>query len=251
MKRIHVTGAGGLLGSALLRLGASGWTRGELDVTDAEACEAALAAARPDAVIFCAAMTHVDRCAEDPGAWAVNVEAPAWWAARVPTWLVSTNYVFDGPGPHGPESTPRPAMAYGAQKLAAERGVIAAGGHVVRTGWIFGPGGRNFPSRIFEHLAAGEVRALRGWPVQPTWSEDLAALLLTLPRGITHAIGAEEVDWAGFAEQAARRMGCPERVRAVRDLPLGPRPEDARLRPARLPGFSTRLPLLMPENMTS
>ncbi|MCB9743807.1 MAG: NAD(P)-dependent oxidoreductase [Alphaproteobacteria bacterium] len=239
--KILVTGAGGLLGSALVARGAHGLPRAALDVTDPVASEAALARLRPDAVIFCAAMTHVDRCATDPGAWAVNVEAPAWWAARAPTWFISSNYVFDGPGPHGPEAAPRPAMAYGAQKAEAERRVLAAGGHVLRTGWIFGRGGRNFPSRIFALLEAGPVRALRGWPVQPTWAGDLAEHLLGLPEGLSHAIGGEETDWAGFAASAARLAGCPERVQAVEALDLGPRPEDARLSPARLPGFTERL----------
>ena len=100
--RILTTGAGGLLGSALARLGAPGPTRSELDVTDPAACAAALAEHRPEAVIFCAALTDVDRCRTDPEARRVNVEAPAWWARRVPVWLVSTNYVFSGRGPHSP-----------------------------------------------------------------------------------------------------------------------------------------------------
>ncbi|MCB9760444.1 MAG: NAD(P)-dependent oxidoreductase [Alphaproteobacteria bacterium] len=244
--RIGVTGADGLLGRALRRRGASGWTRAELDVTDPRAAERALARSRPDAVIFCAALTDVDACARDPRARAVNVEAPAWFAARVPTWLVSTNYVFDGPGPHAPDAGPAPINAYGRQKAEAEDRVRAAGGHVLRTGWLFGPGGRGFASTLFDRLRAGPVQALRDWPVQPTWADDVAEALLTLPEGTTHAIGAEEADWATVAAAACALLGLPpERVQPVEALGWGDRPEDARLAPATLPGWSERLPLLL------
>ena len=123
--------------------------------------------------------------------------------------------------------------------------MLAAGGHVVRTGWVFGRGGRNFPSSIFELLRAGPVRALRGWPVQPTWVGDLADRLLTLPRGVTHAIGGEETTWYEFARAAEGLLGLRDRVRPQDALPTGPRPEDARLQPADLPGWRGRLPRLL------
>jgi dTDP-4-dehydrorhamnose reductase len=242
--KILVTGAGGLVGRALVRRGARGLTRRALDVTDAAATARILAAEAPDAVIFCAALADVDACASDPRARAVNVEAPAAWARRVPTWLVSTNYVFDGPGPHAPGAPRRPVNAYGRQKAEAEDAVLAAGGHVVRTGWVFGPGGRNFPSRIFSLLRAGPVTALAGWPVQPTWVDDLAARLLALPQGVSHAISGEETTWLDFALAARDLLGEGE-VRAAGALPVGPRPSDARLAGADLPGWSGRLPLLL------
>ncbi len=244
--RILTTGAGGLLGSALLRLGATGLTRAELDVTDPVAGAESLAALRPEAVIFCAALTDVDRCRTDPEARRVNVEAPAWWARRVPLWLVSTNYVFSGRGPHSTTDTPNPTNAYGRLKAEAEQRVLEAGGHVVRTGWLYGAGGRNFPSRLGQALRSGPVEAVADWPVQPTCADDLAQRLLELRPGIQHAIGAEETTWAEVASAVAERLGVPDRVRPVRleDLGLGARPPDARLTPAVLPGWRSRLDLL-------
>jgi dTDP-4-dehydrorhamnose reductase len=232
-----------LLGSALVRLGAHGVDRAALDVCEPTQVDTVLSQVQPDAVIFCAAMTDVDRCATDPGAWAVNVDAPAALAARVPTWLVSSNYVFDGPGPHRPMDARRPVGAYGRQKAAAEDAVLAAGGHVVRTGWLFGPGGRNFPSRLPALLRAGSVTALERWPVQPTWAPDLAAHLITLPTGVTHAIGEETTTWADAARRVCGALGLPpDRVQGVSAIPgLGPRPSDARLAPAALPGWSTHI----------
>ena len=239
-----VTGAEGLLGSALVARGAWGVGRAQLDVTDFDAAARWLEDEGVRRVIFCAAMTNVDRCATDPEARRVNVEAPAWFAARVETWLVSTNYVFDGPGPHAPDSPRRPCNAYGRQKAEAEDRVLAAGGHVVRTGWLFGPGGRNFGSRIVEALRSGPVRAVSDWPIQPTWAPDLADHLLTLPRGVSHAIGCEQTTWAGFAMLAAQRFGG--QVQPVQELNLGPRPSDARLTPATLPGYTQRIQELGP-----
>lgn len=192
-----------------------------------------------DTVIFCAALTSVDRCAEDPAAREVNVLAPVWFAERVETWLVSSNYVFDGEGPHGPQDPRSPVNAYGHQKAEAEDGVLAAGGHVLRTGWLFGAGGHNFGSRIRSALAEGPVRALEGWPVQPTWVDDVAETLLQRPRGVSHAISCETTTWADFAEEAARRWGG--RVERVQELAVGPRPRNATLSPATLPAWHRRL----------
>lgn len=239
--RVLITGAGGLLGRALVRAGGVGLSHAELDVTDPDARDRALARLRPDAVVFCAAMTRVDAC--DDSSEALNVRAPIAWAQRVPTWFISSNYVFSGPGPHLPHDPPEPVGAYARQKAAAEQGVLQAGGHVVRTGWLYGLGGRNFPSQIAHLLRAGPVKALADWPVQPTWAPDLAQRLMTLPEGVSHAIGSQETTWAEFTLQAAHQLGFVDRVQVVNRVDLGPRPRDARLSPATLPGWRERLPL--------
>ena len=241
--RILVTGSGGCLGRALLALarrrGADlvGLRHEDCDVSDPAARERALDLHRPDAVLFAAAFTAVDRCASDPRAAAVNVEAPAAWAARVPTWWISTNYVFHTPGPHAPSARPTPEGAYAGQKAEAERRVLAAGGHVARVGWVLGPGGRTFGSTLAGRLRRGEVvQAIWDVPVQPTWSEDLAEALLALPEGVTHHIGAGETSWYGLALAVRERLrvGTVVPVRQAEVPFVDPRPWDARLLPARL-----------------
>ena len=245
--RVLVVGAGGLIGAALVRAGSpQGWLgldRGACDVTSAADREAALRLHRPDAVVFAAAFTDVDGAARNPASIAVNAEAPAAWARQVETWFLSSNFVFDGPGPHGPAAVPRPGSVYARQKVAAEQAVLAAGGHVARVGWVFGPDGRTFASTVADRLTRGEtVRAIHDVLVQPTRADDVAAALLALPRGITHLAGAGETSWYGFALAVHARLGRGrvEPVRAA-TLGLGPRPRDGRLAPATLPPWWARL----------
>ena len=247
---ILVVGSAGLLGRHLVALGVPGVGRADGDVTDPAARERILDRHRPDAVLFCAALADVDRCEADPAARAVNAEAPAAWARRVPLWLVSTNYVFSGPGPHRPGEEPAPVQAYGRQKAEAEAAVRAAGGHVVRTAWLFGAGGRSMPSRLPALLRAGPVRCVADVPVQPTWAGDVAERLVALPEGITHAVGSGETTWAAFARALAVLLGLPgDRVVEVPEAALGRparRPDDARLAPALLPPWTDRLEALVP-----
>ncbi len=248
--RVLVVGAGGLIGRALLRARAPagvdvvGLTRQECDVTEVTAMERALGKHAPDATIFCAAFTDVDGAANDARSHAVNVEAPPAWAQATPTWFLSSNFVFDGSGPHVPGAVPRPGSVYGRQKVEAEAGVSAAGGHVVRVGWVFGPGGKTFASTVAARLREGDrVRAIYDVVVQPTHCDDVAAALLELPRGITHLAGGAQTSWYGFATAVRARVGAGT-VEPVRmgDIGLGPRPRDARLSPATLPPWWARLP---------
>jgi dTDP-4-dehydrorhamnose reductase len=250
--RILVVGSGGLVGSHIAALGAPGLDRAACDVTRAADRDRALSHYRPDAVIYCAAFASVDGCETSAESWEVNRHAPAAWARRVPLWYVSTNYVFSGAGPHGPGHPTAPVQAYGRQKVQAEQAVLAAGGHVVRTGWVYGVGGRNFLSSLPRLLDAGPVRAYGGVPIQPTWAGDLARRLLELPRGLSHAIGAEETTFAAAARTVAAALGHQGRVVEVPG-PAGElaaaRPLDARMSPADLPGWSQRWRALLSDTL--
>lgn len=113
---VVVTGASGMLGSAVLaRCGgssqASGWQlRGEasepslrqVDITDADAVDAAFDDLAPALCVHCAAIADVDRCEAEPElAEAVNVRGTANVAAAAARHsarliLISSDYVFDG-----------------------------------------------------------------------------------------------------------------------------------------------------------
>src|SRR5579875_4077545 len=153
--RILITGAGGMLGLDVRAAAeAAGHnvvalTRARLDITDAEAAHAAIAAASPAVVVNCAAWTDVDGAeasfdaalaANGPGAG--NVAAAA---ATAGAWTVhvSTDYVFDGTKrtPYLESDPAAPLSEYGRSKLAGERAVAecAPGAHtIVRSSWLFG-----------------------------------------------------------------------------------------------------------------
>ena len=158
--RLVVTGGGGMLGQDVVRAArAAGHdpvalSRAQLDVTDPNAVASAVAEARPDALVNCAAWTDVDgaeshrvEAAEVNGAGAGHV-AMAAADAGVPLVHVSTDYVFDGRGrePYGESAAPAPLSVYGATKLDGEHAVERAGGDhtIARSSWLFGTNGPNF-----------------------------------------------------------------------------------------------------------
>ncbi len=110
--------------------------RAEADLSDPEACIAAVMGSDADVVINAAAWTAVDHAeTEEAAALVVNGDAPAAMARAcetrgLPFVHVSTDYVFDGAGdqPFGADDPVGPLGAYGRTKLAGEQGVQAAGG---------------------------------------------------------------------------------------------------------------------------
>lgn len=237
--KLLVTGGGGMLGHDVLRAGRAAGHEliavgsDELDIADAGAVERALARARPEAVLNCAAWTDVDGAeSHREQAHAVNALGPrnlagAAAAARVPLLHVSTDYVFSGEAPTDASGAPRayvesdptgPRSVYGQTKLEGEREVLTASPRhtVVRSAWLFGMDGRNFADTMLR--LAGERDAVQVVTDQagcPTWTGHLApALLGLLERGVTglvHLAGAGHVSWNGFAVEIFRQaeVDCP------------------------------------------
>ena len=141
--------------------------RDALDIADFESVIDAVDRHRPDVIINCAAWTDVDGCESDHGrAVAVNAQGPENLAraaklhnARFIT--ISTDYVFDGSktGFYTQADPPNPQSVYAASKLEGERRAQAANDQsiIVRTGYVYGPGGQNFLSTLVERAKAGET----------------------------------------------------------------------------------------------
>ena len=230
--RVLVTGAGGMLGRDLTAAAADAeivaLTREDLDIRDATAAAGAVAAARPEVVINCAAWTDVDGAErEEAAALAVNGDgagnlALAANAAGARLIHVSTDYVFDGTArtPYVESDEPAPRGAYGRTKLAGERAVLAApGAHaVVRTAGLFGPHGRNFVATMLGLARQGreEVAVVTDQVGCPTFTGHLAVKLLDLARGggsgIFHEAGAGRCSWFEFARAIFAHAGLEVRV---------------------------------------
>jgi dTDP-4-dehydrorhamnose reductase len=225
-----ILGAGGMLarGLARERPGARSLGIAELDITDSAALARAVV---PGVSIVwnAAADTRVDLCESDPAHLAVNdvaVGVLAGLCRQAGALLVhvSTDYVFDGrPGRPWREDDPvDPVNAYGRGKLGGERRALASGADVllVRTSWVFAPGGVNFVDTILGLAASGqdELRVVDDQRGRPTFAPDLARALVKLVdagvRGVVHFANSGETTWHGLATEALARAGYPN-VRLV------------------------------------
>ena len=224
---------------------AAALARADLDITDAAAVRSAVLAARPDAVINCAAWTDVDgaETAEEQatavnGAGAGNLAAAAAEAGALLVH-VSSDYVFDGRAsePYPEDAPTAPEGAYGRSKLAGEHAVAAAGGRsaIVRSAWVFGPHGRNFVDTM-RRLGAerDEIAVVDDQVGCPTYTGHLAAALVQIAErgstGVMHVAGGGRCSWFDLAVATFEETGLECRVRPQSTADLG--------RPAPRPAFS-------------
>lgn len=197
---------------------ALGLSREQGDVTDGPRTAYWAQAFRPEVVINCAAFTRVDDCeSEAAKAFAVNGEGVRHVAAaaeRCGARLVhlSTDYVFDGLArePYREDAATGPRSVYGASKLAGEAHALGhPKGLVVRTSWLFGPGGPNFAATMVRLIEQGKLplRVVDDQQGRPTYTPFLARAVLDLAalgaRGIVHVANREPVTWYAFARRIA------------------------------------------------
>ncbi len=251
--KVLITGAGGMLGQALVQALHNQelipLSHQVLDVTDGSAVRTAIQKAAPDVVVHAAAWTNVDGCEGDPDrAFAVNAlgtrnVALACQAAGVACCYLSTDYVFDGTkaNPYLEWDRPNPLSVYGASKLAGEQEIKA---HlerfwIVRTSWLYGPGGRHFVGTILEKARAGEsLRVVNDQIGSPTLTSDLARALRTLittqAYGTYHLTNSGACSWYEFALEILRLSGLGATpVKAISSMELtraAKRPQNSRLR---------------------
>lgn len=251
-----MTGAGGMVGQALNQYCQSAgdevfsFDHRTLDIQDADLVRTTVLAAKPDAVINCAAWTDVDGCELDPArAEAANVSGPENLAkasrlAGASFVTISTDYVFDGQkeGFYTQRDDPNPQSVYAQSKLEGERRSQLAYARtiVARTGFVFGPGGRNFLSTILDRASEGAaLKAIGNAYGTPTYAKHLAARLrelaqLDLP-GIFHVVNAGNgVSYLEFARAALNTGGYEStKIETVDGDSLNrpaPRPRNSRLK---------------------
>jgi dTDP-4-dehydrorhamnose reductase len=225
--KIVVTGAGGLIGQALVkRLNATSLTHADLDITRAGDVRRAIAKLGPDLIINCAVI-GVDECEHDPSAaHEINVDGPAILAeaaekSEVALMHFSTNYVFDGQERHAYSTSdpPNPVNIYGQTKLTGECAALFRCSRVfiVRTSWVYGPSKDSFVSAVHRRLAKNEpVRAVSDVWASTTNVADLAdgvAEIIDDGRyGLFHVVNEGVCSKESFAREAARLVGAPENL---------------------------------------
>lgn len=258
MSGILVIGRQGQLSESLLRADPSLTAYGldVVDLTDPEAAEAAVIAAKPTLVINAAAHTAVDKAeSEEDLARAINAtgaEAIARGAAKVGAAFIqiSTDYVFDGTKTgEWIESDPtNPIGAYGRTKLEGERLVTAANPRsvIIRTAWVYCDFGANFVKTMLRLADKDRLTVVADQHGKPTSAIDLAEAILSIapwliaaPKGdplwgVYHYSGAGTTTWAEFAEEIfaqAKARGMIEKSPEVAHIPTSDYPTPA-ARPA-------------------
>lgn len=218
---ILVTGAGGMLGQALVAcLEARGHSvvsmpKEKLDVTNYTRCVEVLEDEAPDLVIHCGAFTKVDQAESEPAlAYHINGYGTENLAVAcnihdLPMLYISSDYVFDGLQTH-PYTTwdaTRPLSVYGKSKLAGEKAVQRhlTRFYIVRTSWLYGPNGKHFVDTILSMAESKKpLRVVSDQIGTPTCtlslSETVADLVETGRWGVYHATDEGITNWYEFAK---------------------------------------------------
>ena len=247
--RVAIFGATGMLGQALLRQ----WRDDEIvplgsaqaDIRNPDQVQRAIEQAKPDWTVLAAAYTDVDGCEINPTlASAVNTHgamnvAKAAALAGSKLVFISTDYVFDGKktSPYETNHARNPINEYGRSKAAAEEKLaeILPDCCMVRTSWLFGPGGKWLPDTILKVAATRkEIEVVNDQRGCPTYTLDLAEAITKLCRlnahGIVHCTNAGDCSWFEFAQEIIRQAGLTTAVK--------PTTSDKYVRPAERPKYS-------------
>ncbi|WP_406534473.1 dTDP-4-dehydrorhamnose reductase [Methanobrevibacter sp.] len=217
--KILITGSNGMLGHDLQEVLKDNHeliltTSKTLDITDKNQVLDVIREKKPDVVVNSAAYTDVDGCEDNQDiAYCVNGEgvrnlALACKEIDCPLVHVSTDYVFNGKNnrPWVEDDEIDPINVYGKSKLKGEEAIleILDKYFIVRTAWLYGVNGRNFPRTMLE-LAKNhsEITVVYDEVGSPTYTLDLAygisQLIETEHYGIYHLTNSESCSWCEFA----------------------------------------------------
>jgi dTDP-4-dehydrorhamnose reductase len=226
--KILLFGANGQLGTEFQRtanaagLSICALSRGDVDISDSGAVQAALDQMQPSLVINAAAYTRVDDAEiEQDLAVRGNVTGPEVLAkacARANAALVhiSSDYVFNGeqPGAYVETDTVAPIGFYGRTKADGEAAVRNnLSRHVIlRVSWLYGEFGNNFLKTMLRLAAQrDEISVVADQHGCPTSTRDVSRAILAVAQqidvgrdrfGTYHFAGDGATTWHGFAATA-------------------------------------------------
>lgn len=277
--RVYVTGADGMLGTALTKAfrddpTARDWpilgvSLSDFDIADAGAVRDSITGFAPDVVVHCAAHAIVDDCEADPrAALRVNVAgacnvAQACRLAGSRLVYISSDYVFDGADTpvdgYRETDVPNPVSVYGLTKLAGERIAEVVADHlIVRTSWLFGGWNERVDNvlAVVRQAARGQrPRLIADQYAAPTYTEDVARAIVFLitqdppVTGTVHVANANTASWHEVGDLALSLLESDRRS-TLSPVPislddcafLGARPSNSTLNTARLSGLGFTMP---------
>lgn len=231
--KLLVLGATGMLGASLVPAlrgaghevvthGRSAAAQVAAELTDPGQASKVVASADPAVVINLVGLTDVDGCEARPQeGWRLNVRTAENVAgACAPTGAhlihISTDQVYDGPGPHA-EQEALPGNYYAQTKYAGELAVLPSGATVLRTNF-FGAS-RHETRRSLTDWLYESLRGRRRVPVftdvlfsplsLATLCSIIERLALLRPSGVFNLGARDGMSKAHFAESFARAVGQP------------------------------------------
>ena len=218
--KILITGSNGMLGNDLIEVLKDNHeliltTSKSLDITDKNHVIDFICENKPDIVINSAAYTNVDGCEENQEtACMINGEGVknlALGCSKIncPLVHISTDYVFKGEStvPWIEDDETGPISIYGKSKLKGEEAIleILDKFFIIRTAWLYGINGGNFPKTMLE-LAKNhsEITVVYDEVGTPTYTLDLAEAISQLIEtdyyGIYHITNSGSCSWCEFAK---------------------------------------------------
>jgi len=246
VKRLALIGANGMLARKVRELAPPhyevvGFDLPEFDLTSRAQVLDEMVRLQPAVIVNCAAFTNVDGCeTQEELATRVNSVGPGFLAEAAQAIgavlvHISTDYVFAGDkgSPYLETDPTGPLSAYGRSKLAGEAAIAASGLRrylILRTSWLYGPGGKNFVETMLRLAAErDELHVVADQIGSPTYTGDLARAIYNLLAGaerpdiygLYHFSDLGETSWQGFAEEIiaqARLQGAV--LRAARVAPI-------------------------------
>lgn len=237
MKKLLVTGISGFLGWHIAQHQQKEWEikgtyhynkpnlpnieADQLNLTDLDAVTKYVKEYQPDAILHLAASSKPDICEQNHYTTAINIKATKHLALGcahldIPLVFTSTDLVFKGHDvPYVETDLASPILAYGRQKLEAERAVLkAAKGVVARLPLLYGlpENGLGFTSSWYRKLKRGNsIWCFTDEYRTPVSGADAAhGLFLLLEKevnGIYHLGGKEKVSRYEFAKTMAKCLG--------------------------------------------
>lgn len=257
MTSVIISGAGGQLGKACIDrmtfqddYSLFSFDHQQLDITDQDKIHRTLAALpQVKYWVNCAAFTKVDDAEKnEKTATLYNALAPGYlaracWEAGVHLIHFSSDYVYDNHlrRPLKEDDPTEPKSVYAKTKLEGEQEIIYSGAShtIIRTSWVYGPGGNNFVNTMLRLGKTNEeLKIVSDQIGAPTFTYDITDAIKDIIRlheeeeiariqGVFNFANSGEVNWADFAKTIFKHSGIHCNVLPITTAEYGapaPRP---------------------------